>query len=212
MNLLHVTPYFGPAWAFGGVPSAVTQLARAQCAEGHQVIVLTTDAMAPHERLPPGEACVDGVRVIRVRNASGVVRSWLNLSTPIGLGARARALFRSEPIDIVHLHELRTVENLMVAAWAPAAIRLVLSPHGTIGCVTHRSRARRAWDASVGDLLLARVGHLVAGSEAEAAEIAALYRERRLGPGRAAIFVVPGAAASLEHVYARALCDTSCPS
>ena len=66
MTILHVTPYYAPAWAYGPVPARVAQLAQAQASAGHQVTVLTTDAMAPHERLPPGESTLDGVRVIRV--------------------------------------------------------------------------------------------------------------------------------------------------
>jgi len=193
MNLLHVTPYLGPAWAFGGVPWAVASLARAQVAAGHQVVVLTTDAMAPHERLPTGDTYVDGVRVIRVRNISGAVRMWLNLSTPIGLRAPARALFQSQPIDVVHLHELRTVENLLVVAEAPPTVPVVLSPHGTIGPGTGAvlAWATRAWDGSLGKGLLARVDQLVASCAAEARELVALYSDRGLPLHQAAVTVVP---------------------
>ena len=54
--------------------------------------VLTTDAMAPHERLEPGETVEDGVRIVRVASVTGALRSWLNLSTPIGFGRRAARL------------------------------------------------------------------------------------------------------------------------
>lgn len=202
MNVLHVTPYFAPAWACGHVPRAVTALARAQLAAGHEVVVLTTDATAPHERLPSGEAPVEGVRVFRVRNVSGVARMWLNVSTPVGMRYRARALFQSEQFDIVHFHELRTVENLVVAAEAPSAVPLVLSPHGTLNGRLGLSWARRAWDASVGDRLLGRVSQLVACSDAEAVEITALYGARGVALHRDAVAVVRSDL-EMSEVYSR---------
>ena len=204
MNVLHVTPYFAPAWACGPVPRAVAELARAQVAAGHQVVVLTTDATAPHERLPSGDQRVEGVRVFRARNISGVARMWLNVSTPVGMRARARALFQSEQFDIVHLHELRTVENLLVVAEASPAVPLVLSPHGTLNRRTGRSWARRAWDASVGDRLLARVGQLIACSDTEAEEIAALYGERGIALRPDAIAVVRSGA-DVSAIYSHVL-------
>ena len=111
LSVLHVTPYLEPAWAYGSVAYEVAALARAQVALGYRVSVITTDALAPHERLPSGEVHVDGIRVVRVRNVSGATQTWLRLSTPLGIARSARALFAEQQIAIVHLHELRTVEN-----------------------------------------------------------------------------------------------------
>src|SRR5215211_5511800 len=132
LSVLHVTPYLEPAWAYGSVAHEVAALARAQVALGHRVSVLTTDALAPHERLPSGEVHVDGIRVIRVRNASSATQTWLRLSTPVGIRRSARALFAGQPIAVVHLHEVRTVENVRVAGFAPPDASLIVSPHGTL--------------------------------------------------------------------------------
>src|SRR3954447_271243 len=180
LSVLHVTPYLEPAWAYGSVAHEVAALARAQVALGYRVSVLTTDALAPHERLPAGDVHADGVRVVRVRNVSSATQTWLRLSTPMGIARSARALFAEQQSGIVHLHEVRTVENVRVASVAPPGVSLVVSPHGTIESAADRTWTHRAWDRIVGDRLLARVQQLVAGSDAEARNIRALYEHRGL--------------------------------
>ncbi len=111
MNILHVTPYYAPAYAFGGVTRAVEGMARALVRHGHTVTVLTTDALTPTERCTdPADEMRDGVRVLRARNL--FKRGTLNLSTPIGL----RGLLRDLTPDVIHCHEFRTVENLLLPA------------------------------------------------------------------------------------------------
>ncbi|MEQ1727718.1 MAG: glycosyltransferase family 4 protein [Vicinamibacterales bacterium] len=190
MHVLHVTPYLAPAWAFGPVPQRVFALARAQQARGLTVTVLTTDAMAPHERLRPGESIEEGVRIVRVASVTGALRSWLNLSTPIGFGRRAARLAAHRPLDVVHLHELHTVENLRVAAVLPRTTCIVLSPHGSARSLTP-PWVRGAWHRWGGDALLARTNVVAAASEAEASDIAAVYAGRGLSLEAARTAVVP---------------------
>ena len=169
MKILHVTPYYPPAWAFGQTPAAVEALARAQAAEGHTVTVLTTDAMAPHERLHTGDAVVDGVRVVRVRNLSGATRTWLGCSTPLGLRHAAQRLV-AEGIDVVHLHELVTVENLRTVPTIEADAPVVVSLHGQlIDARRLPPLARRAWHLLGGRQLGARIDCLAASTPEEAA-------------------------------------------
>ncbi len=179
MHVLHVTPYLAPAWAFGPVPQRVFDLAHAQSARGLEVTVLTTDAMAPHERLRPGETTTDGVHVVRVPSITGALRNWLNLSTPIGLGRKAAQLATTRPPDVVHLHELYTVENLRVSTVLPRTTCLVLSPHDAAQSATPQW-VRRAWHRWGGDALLARTSLVVTGSEAELADLTSVYAGRRL--------------------------------
>lgn len=181
MTILHVTPYYPPAWAFGPTPAAVAALARAQAEQGHTVIVLTTDAMAPHERLNAGDALVDGVRVVRVRNLSGATRTWLGCSTPIGLRHAARRLAASG-IDVVHLHELVTVENLRVLPAIQPRVPVVVSLHGQL---RHQGRlphgVARAWRLLGGQRLCARIGYVSASTPEERSDAQA--RAASLCPG-----------------------------
>ncbi|MCC7208711.1 MAG: glycosyltransferase, partial [Anaerolineae bacterium] len=106
MHILHVTPYYAPAWAFGGVVSAVSGLAAAQAARGHRVTVLTTDALDVARRNPLHREVIDGVVVVRCRNVSHALRAKLNFSSP----RRWRSTFAVlQPPDVIHMHEVRTV-------------------------------------------------------------------------------------------------------
>jgi glycosyltransferase involved in cell wall biosynthesis len=176
VTILHVTPYYAPAWAYGGVPRAVTQLARAQARRGHRVLVLTTDTLSPSRRTAARREQLDGVDVTRVRNASNAVRGRLNLSTPIGLGVTVRRLLHEEAIGLVHCHELRTVETLCTAVLARRlGVPVVCSPHGTLPYETGRRAAKRLWDRLVGPRLLARIDQVVALTTAEAEDAQALW-------------------------------------
>ena len=192
MNVLHVLPYYAPAWAYGGVVRAVTDLTRAQAAAGHRVFVLTTDTRSPTARLEALRETLDGVHVVRVRNRSNRLRGTLNLSSPRGMAAAAERLVREEGIAVVHCHELRTVENLLVT---PVAQRLgipaVVSPHGTLPYHTGRSLVKQLWDRLLGARLLPRFAGVVALTAHEAEDARLVWRAcgQRLEEG--AVFVVP---------------------
>lgn len=66
MRVLHVTPYFAPAFAYGGPPRAVLGLCRALMQTGVDVRVVTTNAAGGRERLTAirsGFSAYDGVPV-----------------------------------------------------------------------------------------------------------------------------------------------------
>jgi glycosyltransferase involved in cell wall biosynthesis len=179
MNLLHVIPYYAPAWAYGGVVRAVTDLTRAQAAAGHHVLVLTTDTLNPNERIRVYAETIDGVHVTRVPNRSNALRGRLNLSTPVNIREAAHRLIQEHHVDVVHCHEARTVENLRVT---PVAARLgvpvVVSPHGTLPYGTGRTSIKRLWDRALGRRLLPRFDHVIALTAAEAADARTLWAGR----------------------------------
>ena len=90
-------------------------------------------------------------------------------------------------IDVLHVHEFRTLENLLVA---PVAQRLgkpiVLSPHGTLNLKTGRGRLKTVWDRLLSPGLALRLDHVVALTQAERAEAESLWRNfgRRQRPTR----------------------------
>lgn len=179
MNLLHVIPYYAPAWAYGGSVRAATELTRALVRAGHRVTVLTTDTLSPTERAPVPRETLDGVEVVRARNLSNALRGRLNLSTPHGMAALARSLIVERRIDLVHCHELRTVENLRVAPVAEALdVPVVVSPHGTLPTSTGRPAFKRAWDRLLGGRLLPRCDAAIALTRDEAADARALWAAR----------------------------------
>ncbi len=176
MNLLHVIPYYAPAWAYGGVVRATTDLTRALAAAGHTVIVLTTDTLSPSERLASSYEVIDGVHVYRARNRSNTLRGRLNLSTPVGFEAVARDLIQKYAIQIVHAHEVRTVENWRLAPLINRlGVPLVVSPHGTLPYDTGRQSVKRLWDRLFARRLLPRFDRVIALTSHEAAEARAIW-------------------------------------
>ena len=91
--ILHVTPYFTAAWAYGGIPRIATTLVREQVRRGHRVTVCTTDAATASERA--GAVLLDravsgasgSVEVRTFRNVSNSLAYHGQLFLPWGLGA-----------------------------------------------------------------------------------------------------------------------------
>ena len=127
MKILHVIPYFYPAWAYGGPPRVAYEIARRQVKADHQVTVLTTDAYEMDERLPSGMFNLEGVEVIRVRNLSNLVMWKFHFCTPL-------TLLRYTDInsfDVIHLHEGRTLLNALVLIKVKYGRKIIFSPWGT---------------------------------------------------------------------------------
>ncbi|MGC4081140.1 MAG: glycosyltransferase family 4 protein [Vicinamibacterales bacterium] len=167
MHVLHVTPAFEPAWAHGDVPRHVAQLARAQVRRGHRVTVLTTDALAPHERATRGERYMDTVRVVRVPNLSSSSYMWFGCTTPVGMRRAARRLF-ADAVDVVHLHELVTIENLRVISVVPESIPIVVSLHGRLTSSRVSTTLARLWTRAGGARVRRRIDAYVASTVDEA--------------------------------------------
>lgn len=167
MHILHVTPYYAPAYAFGGVVRAVEGMACAQVKQGHQVTVLTTDALNQESRYTGADdEIIDGVRVIRRPNITPKLRGHLNISTPRHMKKVAENLMPE--VDIVHLHEFRTIENLLVTPVAQAQAKpMILSPHGTLNLGTGRSALKKRWDRLLSPAVAQRIDHVIALVQAE---------------------------------------------
>ena len=192
MRILHVTPYYAPAWAWGGVVAAVTGLSRAQARAGHRVAVLTTDTLGPGRRGRAGGEFVEGVEVWRARTRGVAVRARLNLSLPRSFAASARRLIGTGAGVVVHCHELRTVETVIaVRVAARAGVPVLLSPHGTLPRGTGRSTLKAAWDAVLARPLLPRFRHVVALTPGEAEEARRLWAAHGLRLEGAQLSVVP---------------------
>ncbi len=175
MHILQLTPYYAPAYAFGGVVRAVEGLAGALAARGHRITILTTDAFDQRQRYAgPLDETHSDIRIVRCRNASVWLRGGLNLSTPRDLRRAAKAILPD--VDVLHMHELRTAENLLVAPLAAAMqVPIALSPHGTLNLGTGRSWLKAGWDRLLSRQLLSRIDHIIALTETELVEAEQLW-------------------------------------
>ena len=114
MHIVHVTPYYPPAWDYGGPVRVAQALCTGLAARGHTLTVVTTDARDAAGRAAPAEETLDGVRVVRVPNLSNWL-AWRRVFVP--LEARRRLTQALQSADIAHLHEARSLLHLSADVW-----------------------------------------------------------------------------------------------
>lgn len=174
LRILHLTPYYAPAYAYGGVVRALEGLAEAQVSAGNTVRIVTS--AAEKENFPIRET-LNGVEVYRVRNRWPQLRKRLNLSSPSGLGELLEALVTES--DVIHCHEFRTVENWILKRYLNRVVKpvpVVLSPHGTLTYSTGRRLAKRIWDATLGSQIVNLFDHVVCLTPDEGDQVQNLWR------------------------------------
>jgi len=185
VRILQVTPYFAPAWAYGGPPRVMFDYAVGLAALGHQVDVLTTDVLDAEHRAAPAVEVMDGVRVRRLPNVSNSLAWRTKKYLPRGL---VRRLGREiAGYDAVHVTDTRTY--LTAAAYVAARARGVpfcLSAHGSLpGSAGLRGLVKRAYDTVLVRPMLEHAAILLAQTDHEAD----LYR--RFGGAQDAIKLLP---------------------
>ncbi|MCB9761323.1 MAG: glycosyltransferase family 4 protein [Alphaproteobacteria bacterium] len=165
MRVLHVTPYFPPTWAYGGIPRIVHGLTRALAAQEVDCTVWTTDALDSRRAEVPPDREVDGVRVLVSRNLSNRLAYDHQLFLP--WGARA-ALDAVGDVDLVHLHGHRHLLNNAAADWARArGVPYVMTPNGTLPRHERKVGAKLLWDLLVSGRVPQGAAQLIAVSQAE---------------------------------------------
>ena len=148
MHVLHVTPYFPPTWAYGGIPRIVYGLGCAQLGLGMEVSVWTTDAFDSGTRsgVDPVRT-LDGLRVLTSRNVSNSLAYHQQLFLPLGSGELLDAL---PPVSLVHLHGHRHLLNNRAVAWAKRrGIPWVFTPNGTLPRYERKVPLKTLWDVAV---------------------------------------------------------------
>jgi glycosyltransferase involved in cell wall biosynthesis len=206
LRILHVTPYYEHAWAYGGIPRVATALAAGLAARGHQVTVCTTDASHPDKRLPrPSsaphsgpwtETDANGVHLHVFPNLSNAASYHLQLFLPRGF--RSFLAKNRQSFDVAHIHACHNVPGAVAARWLRrAAVPYVLQPHGTAPRIERRHAAKYLFDVTLGRPVLDDASLLLAVTEAERRQLTAM------GIPSAKISVVPNPIALEE--FARPL-------
>jgi glycosyltransferase involved in cell wall biosynthesis len=181
MRILHVSPYYEQAWAYGGIPRVVSTLARAQTRQGHDVTVCTTDACDAESRLSNVGAASGadpsvpggGVDVRIFRNVSNTMAYHHQLFLPMGLSRYLRRHARD--FVVAHLHGCHNVPGIIAASsLADAGIPYVLQPHGTAPLIERRRLAKWLLQATFGRNVMPKAARLIATSEAECRQLAGL--------------------------------------
>jgi glycosyltransferase involved in cell wall biosynthesis len=134
MKVVHVTPYFAPAFAYGGPPRSVLGLCQGLQAAGVDVEVVTTVANGSTDlpASPPGGDRYGGIRVHYAARAF----PWLYFGAAVREPIRA-ALATA---DVCHVHGVWNVPEWEAArASRQHRVPLVISPRGML----HAAAVRR---------------------------------------------------------------------
>jgi glycosyltransferase involved in cell wall biosynthesis len=159
-----VSPFYEPAWAYGGMARASSGLAVALARRGHEITVATALLDSAH----PREERLSGVRVVRLAGPSWLRRRLV----PAGLGLARLLEGAGERFDLAHLHGHRTLLCREAAAiLRRAGVPFVLQPHGTFPHHGRHRLAKAAFDALGGSRAVREAERLVAVSEAEARDL-----------------------------------------
>jgi glycosyltransferase involved in cell wall biosynthesis len=164
MRILHVTPFYEPFRAYGGMARASAALCRALRSRGHEVTVATALLGAD----VPLRCTEDGVRVIRFPGPQALARRLFPLAR--GFGRFLRAELRS--FDVVHLQGHRNGFAVTAArALASADRPWLLSPAGTFPHHGQHRLVKSVFDRLLGDRIVSGARALVAVSASEARDL-----------------------------------------
>lgn len=190
LRILHVTPYFEHAWAYGGIPRVVTTMARALARRGHDVTVCTTDVATADGRLAAGTpddlplATASPIRVRVFRNVSNWAAYRWQAFLPIGFRRFLQA--HLDDFDVVHLHACHNVLSAVAArACCESHVPFLVSPHGTAPRLERRRAAKWIFERTLGRNILANASLVAAVSGAEERQLL------RLGVAHDRIVTVP---------------------
>lgn len=167
MHVLHVSPYFPPTWAYGGIPRIVHGLTRSLSRAGVQCSVWTTDACDSRRARVPRDREHDGVRVLTSLNWSNRLAYDHQLFLP-----RDVPLDILDDVDLVHLHGHRHLLNNAAVAFAGRRdIPYVMTPNGTLHRHERKVGAKLVWDAVFAGRIPGGARRLIAVSKAEAGRL-----------------------------------------
>ena len=166
MRVLHTSPYFAPAYAYGGPPRSILALCRAQQHAGVEVEVFTTTAN-PGEELSPS---INGLTYesVPVKYFARVHPRWLFHAPSM----RAPLMDAVAHADVVHQHTLFNATAWLSSDVASKTRRpIVLSTRGMLTRAAlrfHAVRKKAAW--WLFDEQVVERAHVLHASSADEAE------------------------------------------
>ncbi len=166
MRILHITPSFYPAWAYGGIPRCAYELCRSLVRLGEQVTVWTTDAFDAQSRIAERETEVDGIFVRRFWNLSNGLAYHRQLYLPPGMWLSSRRELAG--FDLVHIHSHRhLLQAYLGAATRRLGIPYVFTGNGTVPPIERYVLAKRVIDVIGARAILENANACIAVSQAE---------------------------------------------
>jgi len=167
-------PYFPPAYAFGGPVKAVYQVSRELVKRGHKVVVYTSDVKDFDSRLNTNPfKVVDGIMVHYYPNLAMMPVKKLKLFITPQLVSYARKDVNR--FDVIHLHEYRTFQNIVVHYYARKyGVPYVLQARGSLPRIMAWRRSKWVYDVLFGYRLLRDAARVIALTQTEAQQYRAM--------------------------------------
>ena len=174
MKILQIIPYFFVHWTGGreGSPvETVYGLSKALAKRGHEVSVYTTDAFNKRSKAEyqgkPSRMQIDGIQVREFRSMGDKLGSKYHIVISLGM---VRAMAREVGnFDILHLHEYRTLLNVVAHHYARKYdIPYVLQAHGSLPIMTSQKGLKQIYDNFWGYRLLKDALRVIAVTKREA--------------------------------------------
>jgi glycosyltransferase involved in cell wall biosynthesis len=177
VNIAMVTPYFYPAWDYGGPPRSAYSLATALAGRGGALQVFTTDTggarrLSRAEIRQASSEANRGLDVWYCRNLSNRLAFRHRLFLPAGL---FRTLDRNlGDSELIHVHELRSFVTVAAARAARRnKIPYLISTHGGLMHLGKR-RAKELFDSLWGNRIIRDAAGLLAVSTLEVNQMRSL--------------------------------------
>lgn len=182
MKLLIVTPYYAPAWAYGGPPKLLSEFAQTMVKRGHKLTVVTTDALNQYPN-PKLKEKIGGVTIHRFPNRSNSLAWKQKLFSPIGLSAFLTKNVKD--FDFVLTTDWRNVLNIACyKSCSSAKIPYGLAVFGQLPLTKDAKRPiKQLFDRLYGKKILKAAKVLFAQTSHEAKEY-----EKIIGPNQKIIF------------------------
>jgi len=172
MRILLVTPYYIPAWGFGGPVKVVADLARTLHQRGHSVTVATTDVLDRQSRVKVTNDLIDGVKVQYFANPSNTAAYRWNVYAPRKFSSWLKN--HISEFDVIHCHDVYTGLNVDVSRIAHrAGVPYLIQPHGALIPIRQRAKLnfiKAAW-LKVYSHVLRDAAYVVASTPQEQKEI-----------------------------------------
>lgn len=129
MKILHIIPYYIPAWGFGGPITVCSNYAESQTRNGHDVTVVTTNVLNSKETVRKERETVNGVKVLRFPILNPFLAKRFNFYYSLGFAKWYKN--NCKEFDIVHLHDFFTPQNVVVLENAKKQGNFIIQPHGS---------------------------------------------------------------------------------
>lgn len=108
MNILIITQYFAPAWGYGGPPKVLLTLSKSLNYLGHDVTVITTDAL-DNDRNPELNEDMEGIKIHRFKTISNLLAFRKKLFITPGIKNLVSVYL--DRADVVLFSDLRAILN-----------------------------------------------------------------------------------------------------